>query len=241
MIYSVISAADDLLHFMRVSEPTPLKRAWLALVIAAVLLKLWAAFRREMERERWMGAFLLCSAAASVFRMSSLWGGGSEAFIGLMGLAMGLETVHVCSPRGWPGRYGSTACLFAALAAICGVAARGVPDYPGFTHCGYQARLYAQAAAFGLCLAAALLSALRWDGAKIRRSGFALFLISLPLLGLLTRNHGAERWHTRMALAVGELLVLAAWIATAPPAAESSPESLPYRGRVGNAASQAVR
>ncbi|HKS75111.1 MAG TPA: hypothetical protein VJQ82_18025 [Terriglobales bacterium] len=207
---------DDVLHFMRVYDPTPFKRVWLALVLAAVVLKLWAAFHPSIAHNRWLGAFLLCSAAASLTRMSSLWDGGSEALIGLLGLAMALETAHVCSPRGWPGRYGSTACLCAALAAICGVAARGVPDYPGFTVWGYRARLYAQAAAFGLCLATALLSAIRWDRAEVRRACFALAMLALPLYGLLTRNTGYARWHTRMALAVGELLVLVAWIITAP-------------------------
>ena len=209
MISSVITAADAALHFMRVYEPTPFKRLWLALVIAAVLLKLLIVFGGYVRDG--LALFVFYSAAASMLRMSSVWNGYCETFLGLVAVVMALETVYVCSPRGWPGRYGSTACLCAALAAVCGVAARGVPDYPGFTVWGYRARLYAQAAAFGLCLATALLSAVRWDRSAVRRACFALAMLALPLYGLLTRNTGDARWHTRMALAVGEFLVLVAW------------------------------
>lgn len=224
-----MTLADAALHFMRVYDPTPFKRAWLALVIAAVALKLWVLVS---SREPLLRMFLLVSAIASLYRMSYLWGRYDEAFLGLCGLTMALETVHVCSPRGWPGRYGSTACLCAALAAVCGVAARGVPNYPGFTPWGYRSRLYAQAAAFGLCLATALLSAVRWDRTAVRRACFALAMLALPLYGLLTRNTGDARWRTRMALAVGEFLVLVAWMLTAP--------GIPVRLRV-SAGEKAVR
>lgn len=197
---------------MRVVHPDPFKRVWLALVLAAVVLKLRVWYREH----NLLAVFLLWSSISSVMRMSAIWDGYDEFLLGAVALAMALETVHVCSPRGWPGRYGSTACLCAALAAICGVAARGVPDYPGFTPWGYRVRLYAQAASFGLCLATALLSAVRWDRAAVRRACFALAMLSLPLYGLLTRNTGDARWHTRMALAVGELLVLVGWMLTAP-------------------------
>lgn len=209
-----MSLADAALHFMRVDHPDPFKRLWLALVLAAMVLKLWVWHRDA--RKTWLGIFLQWSCIAAVFRMSAVWDGVGETLLGIAGLGMAIETVHICSPRGWPGRYGSTACLCAALAAVCGVAARGVPNYPGFTVWGYRARLYAQAAAFGLCLAIALLSAIRWDRAAVRRACFALAMLALPLYGLLTRNTGDARWHTRMALAVVELLVLVAWIITAP-------------------------
>src|SRR5690349_11460783 len=105
---------------MRVDHPDPFKRAWLALVLAAVLLKLWVWAAGDTPL--FLRIFLWFSACAALLRMSVIWDGRFETALGLAALAMALETVHVCSPQGWPGRYGSTACLCAALAAVCGVA-----------------------------------------------------------------------------------------------------------------------
>jgi hypothetical protein len=206
------------LAFLDVHHPTPIKYTWLALIVAAAVLKLLIIGMLTLRSTRFPAfrIFLLISAWGGLIQTSRLW--NLEWEIALAG-ALGLFVLEILFVSGWSvrgqfvRRYDRNVSAFAGLILFAVMLIAAPAPYPGYPPPLYYTRLYTAIIAEGMVIAAAIYywfdrigreAWVKWHNAC------AIFYIAIPLAAAGYR--GSHRWEARIVITSLNLACLSVWL-----------------------------